>query len=92
MEAPPSSTLQPVLELEDPSVAAAATGSLDGVVAPALDAARQQQSPVPPVVGTLSAAQTQYLNQLTQQTSEKGQYGVAAASQVILHFHAFFAQ
>lgn len=36
---------------------------------------RGQQSPVP-IVGTLSAAQTQYLNQLTQQTSEnmKTQY------------------
>lgn len=36
---------------------------------------RSQQSPVP-IVGTLSAAQTQYLNQLTQQTSEnmKTQY------------------
>lgn len=34
---------------------------------------RNQQSPVP-IVGTLSAAQTQYLNQLTQQTSENMKY------------------
>lgn len=40
---------------------------------------RSQQSPVP-IVGTLSAAQTQYLNQLTQQTSEnmKTQYSNSA--------------
>lgn len=34
------------------------------------------QSPVP-IIGQLNAAQTQYLNQLTQQTSEK-QYGTSA--------------
>lgn len=42
------------------------------------------QSPVPQIVGTLNAAQTQYLSQLTQQTSENSkaaQYGSNVASQ-----------
>lgn len=75
MDAPLSLT-----DHNDPSIAAAGpveSSNLTG--GPQLTQSleiRGQQSPVP-IVGTLNAAQTQYLNQLTQQTSEnmKTQYG-----------------
>lgn len=70
----------PLADHNDPSITA--TGPVDSSslsggqqLAQSLEI-RSQQSPVP-IVGTLNAAQTQYLNQLTQQTSEnmKTQYG-----------------
>lgn len=78
----------PLTEHNDSSIAATG-GSIDTTnlsnnqqLAQTLEI-RNQQSPVPIVGGTLSAAQTQYLNQLTQQTSEnmKTQYSNATVVQ-----------